>query len=207
MKGMASGLAALVALGGTALAADPTVYVPPEVPAGHHFVHQGAFDWTGWYLGGYVGHVSGSLTGDQTDPAVSGIDGGAQIHYNMMMDGNWVLSPFVILPIPGALGDVQFRVDWALIGGARIGYAHGRLLPYAFLAGEVAGVTSVSNGSNTHAGLVAGGGVEYAVDERWTIGARYAYISMGPQDYGSPFPGSIGWQGHSLAATLNFKLH
>ena len=206
MKRHALGLVALVPLGGSALAADAVVYIPTETPAGHHFGHSGAFDWSGWYLGGYLAHVSGSLTGDQTDPAIASIDGGAQLHYNMMVDANWVLSPFVIVPVPGAVGDTEFTVNWAVIGGARLGYAHGRWLPYAFVGGEIAGVTTVANGSNTHTGLVAGGGVEYAVDDRWTIGARYAFISMGAQEY-SNGGGLVGWQGHSLAATLNFKLH
>jgi outer membrane immunogenic protein len=204
MKRHALGLVALVALGGAALAADPVVYVPTEAPPGHHFGHSGAFDWSGWYLGGYLAHVSGHLTGDFTDPAISTIDGGAQLHYNMMVDANWVLSPFVIVPVPGAVGDTEFTVNWALIGGARLGYAHGRLLPYVFVGAEIAGVTTESFGSNTHTGLVAGGGVEYAMSDRWTIGARYAFISMGARDYGV---GDVGWQGHSLAATLNFKLH
>lgn len=204
MKQPFVGLVALLSMIGWAHAADPVVYVPTGAPAGHHFGHTGAFDWSGWYLGGYLAHVSGHLTGDFTDPAISTIDGGAQLHYNMMVDANWVLSPFVIVPVPGAVGDTEFTVNWALIGGARLGYAHGRWLPYAFVGAEVAGVTTESFGSNTHTGLVAGAGVEYAVDDRWMIGARYAFISMGARDYGV---GDVGWQGHSLAATLNFKLH
>ena len=194
MKRLISGLAILFALGGAANAAD---YGAASAPAG--------YDWSGWYLGGYVAHVSGALTGDFTDPAISNIDGGAQLHYNMTVHNNWVLSPFIIVPVPGAIKETEFKVDWAVIGGVRLGYAHDRWLPYAFLGGEVAGVNAGGFGSNTHVGYLLGAGLEYALDDRWSIGARYTFISMGAQPY--DFAGNVGWQGHSIAATLNFKLH
>lgn len=206
MKTLSFALFGLVASAGVAVAADPVVYVPPVSPPVGHFSHQNTpHDWSGLYLGGYVAHVSGQLTGDFDDPAISSIDGGVQLHYNMMLDGGLVFSPFVIVPVPGVVGDTEFTVDWALIGGARLGYAHGRWLPYAFIGAEVAGVDAGGYGSNTHTGILGGAGFEYAIDDRWTIGARYAYISMGKRDYG--FADGIGWQGHSIAATLNFKLH
>jgi opacity protein-like surface antigen len=208
MRNLTLGVMVLVAAGGSAIAADPIVYVPPTPPVLGHFTHQSEpFDWSGLYLGGYVAHVSGALTGAATDPAISQIDGGAQLHYNVPVGNNWILSPFLIVPVPGAITETEFTVDWAAIGGLRLGYAHGRWLPYAFLGGEVAGVTAtgVATGTNTHTGVVAGAGFEYALHDRWTVGARYAYVSMGAQDYA--VGGSVGWQGHSIAATLNFRLH
>ena len=206
MKTLNFGLIGLVASTGVAFAADPVVYAPPVSPPVGHFSHEPtAYDWSGLYLGGYVAHVSGHLTGDEDDPAISSIDGGVQLHYNMVLDGGVVVSPFVIVPVPGVVGDTAFTVNWALIGGARLGFAHGRWLPYAFIGAEVAGVSTEFFGSNTHTGILGGAGFEYAIDDRWTIGGRYAYISMGAQDYGGG--GSVGWQGHSIAATLNFKLY
>ena len=52
---------------------------------------------------------------------------------------------------------------------------------------------------------VASAAQALTLDDRWTVGARYAFISMGAQPYSGP--GNVGWQGHSIAATLNFKLH
>jgi hypothetical protein len=47
--------------------------------------------------------------------------------------------------------------------------------------------------------------VDYALDDRWSLGVRFAHVSLGKQPYGGL--GSYGWDANSIAATLNFKLY
>jgi outer membrane immunogenic protein len=199
MKRLVSGLAVVCALGcTTANAAD---FGQAYRAAGHN--------WTGWYVGGFVGGETGATTGDISQPLFNGLDAGVHILYNMQTPSNWVVSPFVAVPIPGKtdtlFGTVNVKLDWALIGGVRLGYAMERWLPYGFLGAAVGAATADSGfGSNTHVGYTAGAGVDYALDDRWTVGARYAFISVGGQNYNGT---NVGWQGHSIAATVSYKLH
>ena len=210
MKTLFVGLAWVVAAGGGALAADPVVYIPSETAAGHHLGYQpGTPNWTGWYVGGFLGAAGGDLTGEIVEPAFNGLDGGVHVIYHHQTPENWVISPFIAVPIPGKkqsdiMGVAEATIDWSVVGGVRLGYAFDRWLPYGFVGAMVGGVSTDGFGSNTHTGYTLGAGVDYALHDGWAIGARYAYVSVGAQTY-SGF--DVGWQGHSIAATISYKLH
>ena len=209
MRALCAGLLGAVLGASAATAADPLVYVPMDptiAPAQHN--------WAGWYAGGYFGGlVGGEFTHDGAgNPGLSGVDAGVQLHYNAIVGNNWILSPFVAATVPvqhGQLFGVDVKVDWAAQAGIRLGYAHDRWLPYGFLGGMVGQATTTNLGpeTKTHVGFTAGTGVEYAVDDRWAVGARYAYYSLGPQDYFGPGGTQVGWSGHSVVGTISFKLH
>jgi outer membrane immunogenic protein len=186
-----------------AFAADATVY---PAPTHHHeslYSPTAVHDWTGLYVGGSLGYVSGTVTGPTTG-GLSGVDVDVHVQYNFQ-SGNWVFGPFVAIPLPTASATVvvPVKIDWALVAGGRLGYAMDRWLPYV-IAGGIVGGGSASSFSATHTGYTLGLGLEYAVSDRWTVGGRYAYVSMGAQPYGGL--GSYGWDAHSIAATLNVKL-
>jgi outer membrane immunogenic protein len=170
------------------------------------------YNWTGFYVGGFAGGLSGHTTpASDTAEGPSGLDAGLTVSYAWQTQGNWVFTPFLALPISGekgtyASGYITSKVDWSVAGGAKLGYAVDRWLPYAFVAALVAG-GSADNGTTvekaTHTGVTFGVGVDYALNDRWSVGARYAHISVGAKDY---FSVPVGFQGDSFAATFNFKL-
>ncbi len=183
--------------GSAALAADlpstkeAPIYAPPPPPA---------FTWTGVYIGGQVGYGWGTsnvynVTDAVTEPNLtqSGIVGGAHIGYN------YQVSQFVF----GLEGDVngssesnsQFNapVEYGIrkYGDAsirgRIGYAFDRVLIYATGGGAYGDFHTTYNDGTVYDsfnhgrfGWTAGGGIEYAIDNNWSVRAEYRYT-----DYGS----------------------
>ena len=191
---------ALVAVTGTAFAADlpsrsaPPVYVPPPP----------IFTWTGIYVGAELGYQFGTANAFDQGPFFpgivpsyhpSGVIGGGYVGYN------WQISQFVI-GIEGNVDGSSYNgsvVDGAgflnrtrePISGAvrgRIGYAWDRVLFYG--TGGVA-FASIQNstfdtltgladsGSTGRVGWTAGGGVEYAIDNNWSVRADYRYTDYG----------------------------
>jgi outer membrane immunogenic protein len=185
---------ALICLaGGTALAADlpsekgPPVYAPPPPPA---------FSWSGVYLGGQVGYDWGTTSFTDLAPfpglSQSGVIGGVHIGYN------YQVSQFVF----GLEGDVNAastrdsafsaglsyglreNVDASIRG--RIGYAFDRVLIYATGGGAYGSFhTSYNDGvafdsfNDGRVGWTVGGGLEYAIDNNWSVRAEYRYTDYG----------------------------
>lgn len=193
--------AAVLLSGGTALADGASFYSTASV-----------YDWSGLWVGGHAGYVSGSITGfPGTSSGPSGADVGVHAYYNFQ-HGNWVFGPYIGVPLVGKSGNVggaiTTKADWAVTGGFRVGYAIDRWLPYGVIGGIVAGA-SENNGvaptSNTHTGYALILGVDYALTDRLAAGARYAHISLSKETYGGS-SAPIGWDGDSFVGTLTFKL-
>ncbi len=197
--------AALVGLGGAALAADlPNAKEPPVPPAP-------VFTWSGFYVGGQVGYqwsqTVQNLVGEpgsvfistEPDTDTEGLTGGAHIGYN------WQVSQFVL----GIEGDVEGTgysgselsnsgafsntTNIAIEGSARVrvGFAWDQFLFYgtggAAFASIRNSVLTVGGGPSDEAtigrvGWTAGGGIEYALDPSWTIRAEYRYTDYGSYD-------------------------
>jgi outer membrane immunogenic protein len=194
--------AALVALGGSAFAADlpsrsaPPVYLPPPPPV---------FSWTGVYIGGQIGYQWGSAnssvfptgTGPGSGIAFAssnpnGVTGGAHVGYN------YQVAQFVF----GLEGDVNgsnFKGSQGLGGGTvttssdidgsirgRVGVAFDRALIYGTGGAAFAPVQSqfnlggvIDSTTPTRVGWTLGGGIEYAVTNNWSIRAEYRYTDYG----------------------------
>ena len=194
--------AAVLALGGSAFAADlpsrapPPVYMPPPPPI---------FTWTGFYIGGQLGYEWGRSTNNtfvnatgatvftgETDP--KGVTGGLHIGYN------WQVNQFV-LGLEGDVNGSSYRGSSAAFAGlgtetvrtdidgslrGRIGWAWDRVLIYGTGGAafgpqhhvfNVGGV--IDSDSPTRVGWTAGGGLEYAIDNNWSIRAEYRYTDFG----------------------------
>lgn len=194
---------ALVCLGsGGALAADlptakgPPVYTPPPPPP--------VFSWSGVYIGGQVGYGWGTSSASDLGPTTpgfidsygtSGIVGGAHIGYN------YQISQFVF----GLEGDVNGSTERgsgfdpalgntlsihknydASIRG-RIGYSFDRVLVYATGGGAYGDFRTSYAGpggfdgdfNNGRFGWTVGGGIEYAIDNNWSVRAEYRYTDYG----------------------------
>jgi outer membrane immunogenic protein len=193
--------AAVVAMSSAAFAADlptqkgPPVYAPPPP----------VFTWTGVYIGAQVGYewgYTGTTLAGVGAPSYNpnGIVGGGHIGYNYQFSG-----PFVV----GLEGDVNgsnYRgrnitgatiygsstpIDGSLRG--RIGYAYDRALFYVTGGGAlgdfknsytVGGATDTLY--TTRIGWTAGAGIDYAIDNNWSIGVEYRYTNYGTYSQFSP---------------------
>jgi outer membrane immunogenic protein len=195
---MASAL--VCAASGTAFAADlpntkeAPVYTPPPPPA---------FTWTGLYLGGQVGYQwnttapnlyapSGAYVGNLGGSNDNGVTGGAHVGYNLQfaqfvfgLEGDVDGSSFN----GGASGGpVSYTTREPIEGSVRgrVGFAWDRVLFYG--TGGVAfgdftdtytGAAGFDSLSQTRVGWTAGGGVEYALDNNWSVRAEYRYTDFG----------------------------
>ncbi|QXX73539.1 outer membrane protein [Methylovirgula sp. HY1] len=177
---------------GTASAADlpstkaPPAYIPPPP----------LFTWTGVYVGGQIGYMWGNPS--PYGYTERGVVGGAHAGYN------YQVGQFVA----GLEGDVNGssynggfggystneNIDGSIRG--RIGMAWDRLLLYATGGAAFAGITNDYLGtsiSHTRVGWTIGGGVEYALDNNWSVRAEYRYT-----DYGTyyDFPAGVAAYNH-----------
>ncbi len=198
--------ALVCAAGAPAFAADlprekgPPVYAPPPPPA---------FSWTGVYIGGQVGYDWGTTHyTDETfgvgigGLSQSGVVGGGHVGYNYELGGlgfGFGGGGFVV----GIEGDVNGasthdsffdglataslheNEDFSIRG--RIGYAFDRFLVYGTGGGAYGnfhtsyddGVGDVNPYNNGKFGWTVGGGVEYAIDNNWSVRAEYRYTDFG----------------------------
>jgi outer membrane immunogenic protein len=140
----------------------------------------------------------------QIDRAVLGIEAdfsllSAQANATMLSPGQ-VFEP-VDPRVPNVQAVMQ-KIDWLATVRGRAGYDFGRLL--AFVTGGLAlGQTRLdgrldivgfnqswaSGGSATMLGYAAGGGVEYALLDRWTVRAEALYFDLGSQSIWETGPG------------------
>jgi outer membrane immunogenic protein len=191
------------ALSGVAMAADlpsrapPPVYVPPP-----------AFAWTGVYAGGEVGYQFGTLNSSfLTNPGgaflagipafnSNGVVGGAHLGINAQMsqfvvgveadiEGAGVKgSSTAATPFGAASFSVREDVESTL--RARAGYAWDRVLVYgtgglaiADFINHYQSPLGLDSDPHTRFGWTAGGGVEFAVDNNWSVRGEYRYTTFG----------------------------
>jgi outer membrane immunogenic protein len=204
MKKLLLGTVGLVALSGSAMAADlpaRTYKAPPPIIAP-------IYDWTGFYIGANGGWaesrncwgivpVGGVVIGDGCADRSGGVVGG-QLGYR------WQSSQFVF--------GLEAQGDWADLTGSRvstfnpafstgtrtngiglftgqIGYAWNATLLYlkggaavtdnsAFINTFPGGV-GVASASSTRWGGTVGVGLEYGFSPNWTAGVEYDHLFMG----------------------------
>jgi outer membrane immunogenic protein len=194
----------LLWLGGQAFAADLPLPGPPPrtsyVPATASFNN-----WGGGYLGlngGYAfGHSEWSFAGVSTgsfttNGALFGGQLGANFQFNRWLvfgfeadfdgsgvDGGSSVAGCAAIGAPAGSA-CRTKNDWLSTVRARGGYAFGNVLLYATgglaignveLALTQPGVTVAS----VQAGWTAGGGVEYAFSDMWTVKAEYLFVDFG----------------------------
>lgn len=95
----------------------------------------------------------------------------------------------------------EFEIEYLGTLRGRLGYASGNLLAYVtggFAWAEVHGSLTVTrndvggpsfaelsgaSSDKTHTGWTLGGGVEAALNDRWSLKAEYLYVDLGEEDY------------------------
>ncbi len=177
---------------------------------------QGAARWAGFYAGAHAGFGMGNINvRDLEDGSKEKFDntgpiGGIHAGYNFVA-GDWVLGlegEFNAGVIRGSKYDsdaddggadpatLRTRMPWLAAVGPRVGYAFGNAL--VFVTGGVAlgkdtlKVTEsdgdVNKKTENRIGWTLGGGVEYALDKRWSVRADYRYFDLGRKTYRDPDP-------------------
>lgn len=216
-------VAATLALGvGAAVAADP---VYPVIPEGEI-----AYDWTGAYAGVHVGGAKGTYSyvfPPNVGRDLSGLVIGGQAGYNWQYS-NYVfglegsasysgVSGTSVCPAAGFSCDAG--VNWLATIEARAGIALDTFLPYLTGGLAVGGLERTSsNGVNTLTqnqtsfGWTIGGGVEFALNDQWTLGAEYAYVRLNERVFSDGSVGGtsfsrvdIGANLHTAKLNLNYR--
>ncbi len=189
---------------------------PPAAP-------QPAEHWAGFYAGAHAGYGFGNIEardledGSKLKYDNTGLTGGVHAGYNFTT-GPWVLGLEGEINVSGVAGR-KFDADtddfgqvesatlktsfpWLASFGPRVGYSVGNALLYA--AGGVAfgqdrmKVTESDGDSQkkteTRIGFSVGGGVEYALDKRWSVRSDYRYFNLGRKTYRDSDPeiGDLG---------------
>jgi outer membrane immunogenic protein len=187
----------LAALAVPAFAADPAVDLPMTAPG---------FDWTGYYAGLQAGYGWG-----QSD--ISGTDGGP-FSVSPDIDGGFVGGHVAGLwqfdqAVLGAEADLNYSpingtadlvpgnnfgtdVKWFGSVNAKAGYAVDRVLVYGIGGIAFAGIeTSQTAGtafdsSRTSVGWTVGAGIDFALTDKFVVGAQYRYYDFGSEHYDAP---------------------
>jgi outer membrane immunogenic protein len=187
-------------------AADFNYNWPPQ---GQNFFPTTAF-WTGIYVGANIGlgfqqasfanSVGGWSSSLDTHPWL----GGGQLGFNYQI-GPWVFGGEVDVSAIGRLSATPdaagfaFGVspEWTTTATGRIGYAFWRALIYGragvAFANDDGTLTIPSNivGTPTHTALIgwtAGIGIEYAMDQHWSVRLEYDYLGFPDQTLNISFP-------------------
>ena len=174
-----------------------------------------SYDWTGMYVGLTAGYGWGdtkpTFVVDTADVNYKGFVGGVESGYNWQSE-NLVLG----IESSASLSDIHGNelgsarpcilvgsacsadVDWFTTSRLRVGYAMDQLLP--FVAGGLA-VGGVKGTFDTVAcachvddvtfGWTVGGGLEWAMDDRWSLKAEYLYVNLGKPSI-KGISGSVG---------------
>ncbi len=166
------------------------------------------YDWTGGYVGLQVGYGWGDTqpiynVTSQADVNMKGFLGGLDAGYNIQT-GNIVLGLEVDASLVDISGSLQgspntpcvfsapsvyctANVNWLTTGRIRAGYAINNVMPYitgGLALGGVEGTFDFGGACNCFVddkalGYVVGGGIEWAVTEKWTTKAEFLYVNLG----------------------------
>lgn len=181
----------------SALAADLDVPPPPTEE-----LRQSTYDWTGLYVGAWVGAtcIDGTLTDNAgpTDWEMSGCGwkGGALAGYNHQFN-NFVLGLEADWGTTGNIatneeagGDFAFSMDHIATFRGRWGIAFDDTLLFAtagvaYAKGDVDGIIAADPNhlNGNHWGWTVGGGVEHAVTDNLRLRLDYLYTRFNSDDY------------------------
>jgi len=160
-------------------------------------------DWTGLYIGGHVGGLTGIVETDSFlgNPVMGNIDSasiGAQAGYNLQTEGGLVFGVEALASGANAkLSSATIQSDatlsaelsWQGTVRARAGFAMDRLLAYGHVGYTAASVElggdisnrweqSTTKGTEVQHGLSLGAGAEYALTDELSVRADYTFADL-----------------------------
>lgn len=152
------------------------------------------FTWQGYYFGVHGGYGWGehqSLAVSNVMVKPSGGFGGVQVGYNSMIAPNWLLGTEIQLSggdisdsVTGGGNTIRSKIDFFGAALARFGYTFDRTLVYGAVGAAWARNKAAETGGDfslteSRVGWAFGGGVEYAIDQRWSAKIEYLYADLG----------------------------
>ena len=192
-------------------------------------------DWTGFYVGAAAGgtiayeHWHSPVFGTYTNPDLAGVLVGGQAGYNYQM-GRFVVGVEGDWDYTNARGGkacpnaffTSCENDADQLGSvaARLGYTWNRALFYA-KGGWAFGEVSAQGHSNPNgrtlasttdwaSGWTIGGGMEFALTDRWSAKAEYMYYDLGTDRYTADASGTgqvdISTGGSIVRVGLNYHI-
>jgi len=189
-------IAAATAIAGAANAADIRRPLPPAYKAPAYVTP--AFSWTGFYIGANVGYGWADGSGTLFPGAFpirgsgDGFFGGGQLGYNWQA-GNLVFGVETDFQLSAGDGHTRFvggptfgynENDWFGTIRGRLGYAVDRWLFYvtgggAYTHNKLSPVAPFAFASTSNTGWTwtAGGGIEAALWQNWSVKGEYLYIA------------------------------
>jgi outer membrane immunogenic protein len=213
------GILTLAALANPAFAADLSRRYEPMPTKAPPYIAQ-VYNWTGFYIGVNGGGGWGQSNWDRTgDFDVSGGLVGGTVGYNWQT-GPWVLGVEGDLDWSNINGNTfngcapgcKTTNDWLGTARVRVGYAFDRFLPYITgglavgnMQTKLGGIDAVDN---TNVGWTAGAGVEFAVNNNWSLKAEYLYVDLGSFNCGvacGGVPNEVSFTSHIGRAGINYR--
>jgi outer membrane immunogenic protein len=206
------GIASIAALiGAPAFAADMAVKARPQVSvvAARWTGFYGGFNagaaWASTQFGwNSPGPAAAILADSMATLHPAGFAGGGQIGYNYQINSLVLgaeadidytdLSASRQVPTPPFANQVNeaFTSHWLATFRGRLGYSTDRILIYATgglalaqtkLYDALGFNAETASTDRTKAGWTAGGGVEWAVDPKWSVKAEYLYVDLGSVNF------------------------
>ena len=204
MKKLLLGMVGLVALSGSAVAADMAARPYKAAPV----VVAPIYDWTGFYIGANGGWgqsrdcwglvtVGAAVINDGCASRSGGVLGGqigyrwqaSQFVFGVEAQGDWADLHGTRVSTINPLFNTSSRVDALGLFTGQIGYAWNNALFYvkggAATARSFIDVTTIATGvvaataSSTRWGGTVGLGFEYGFSPNWTVGLEYDRLFMG----------------------------
>ncbi len=218
IKHLLLSIAAIGTFGVSAFAAD----LPTKAPPLKAQTVAAPYKWSGFYVGGNFGGGwnSGNLNipGNNFYGGITDLIGGFQAGYNFQAgpillgvegDFDWASFDHPTLPVP-TLGSVSQH--WISTVAGRIGVVNDRWLVYGKLGGGWVQSTAVLivpgagwNGSNTNAGWLVGGGIEYGFKAHWTVKLEYDYLTQSNWVSGTIPAVGLNRDVQMIKAGINYK--
>lgn len=201
---------------GAATAADLGPYTPPPPPP-EYAPEMPALTWTGFYIGANGGYAwSNGNSDDFGRISPEGWFGGGTAGYNVQ-SGRFVFGVEADAQAGdisdsgvGPAGFAKATTDWFGTVRARAGITSGPALFYATGGFAWADMDYNVNGfrdDSMETGWVAGGGVEWKLDDRWSTKLEYQYIDLGDQRVADGFGEIEKFDNnfHTVRLGLNYK--
>jgi outer membrane immunogenic protein len=209
----------LTVLAVPAFAADAAAQLPMTAPG---------FDWTGYYAGlqGGYGWGQSDITGTEGTPfaASPDLDGG---FIGGHVAGLWQFDQAVV----GAQAELNYSsidgakelgvgnaigtdIRWFGSVNAKAGYAMDRLLVYGIGGVAFAGIETSQNAvtafakTRANVGWTVGAGVDYALTDKFVVGAQYRYYDFRSEHYDAPddfLDRDQDVKLHTLGVNLSYK--
>ena len=199
-----------VALTSAAMAAD----IPLKAPAPAYYAP--AFSWTGFYAGINAGYGWSNSFADNAKGAIYG----GQVGYNLQfssfvvgLEGDFQGASIKSSQDHGGGVTVEGKIPAFATERGRVGFAFNRMMHYG-TRGRANTDTKQSNSapggsaeaSNWSSGYALGGGLEWAVWDRWSVKGEYLYVHSGDTTVTIAGATATGSYNYNVArAGLNYR--